>query len=161
VSPKPQTTRDAIRGIYSSEAGQIVFVDSPGIHEPKFELGRRMDREVGRAADGCHLAIVVADVSAPRIGKGDQAAIERAAAIGVPLILVLNKADRLADKREMLPRIAAWSEAHAFDEIVPLSALKRDAGVALLTKLIFERLPEAPPYYPEDEITDQPARFLA
>jgi len=160
VSSKPQTTRDAIRGIYSAEEGQIVFVDSPGIHEPKLELGRRMDREVGRASEGCHAALVVADASAEKIGKGDRAAIERAAAIGVPLILVLNKIDRLADKRELLPRIAAWAEAHPFEEIVPVSALKRD-GMKLLTKLIFERLPEAPAFYPEDEITDQPARFLA
>ncbi len=159
VSPKPQTTRDAIQGIVSTAEGQIVFVDSPGIHAPKQELGKRMVREIDRAADGCHVVLLVTDATEP-YGRGDQAAVDRVKRLSVPAILCLNKVDRLKAKRELLPRIERFREQHEFVEYVPLSALTGN-GLDLLVKLIFERLPEAPAYYPEEWITDQPERFLA
>jgi GTP-binding protein Era len=159
VSPKAQTTRDAIQGIVTRPEGQIVFVDSPGIHIPRQELGRRMMREVSRAADGCHALIVVVDATNPT-GPGDRAAVETAARAGIPAILCLNKVDRLRNKGELLPRIAELKEIFTFDEYVPISALTGE-GVDTLVKLIFDRLPEAPAFYPEDFITDQPERFMA
>ncbi len=159
VSPKPQTTRDAIQGIVSAPQGQIVFVDSPGIHPPKQELGKRMVREIDRAADGCHVALLVTDAAAP-FGRGDQAAIDRVKRLAVPAILCLNKVDSLRDKGALLPRIELFREQHDFAEYVPISA-RTGAGLELLVKLIFDRLPEAPAFYPDEWITDQPERFLA
>lgn len=159
VSPKAQTTRDAIQGIVNRPEGQIVFVDSPGIHLPKQELGRRMMREVDRAADGCSLLLVVVDASKPT-GPGDRAAVETAARARIPTILCLNKVDRLRNKNELLPRITELQEMHQFDEFVPISALTGD-GLEPLMELIFARLPESPAFYPEDSYTDQPERFMA
>jgi GTP-binding protein Era len=159
VSPKPQTTREAIQGILSREDGQIVFVDSPGIHPVRQELGRRMAREIERAASGCHCVLLVVDAT-QSIGSGDLAAIERVKALGVPAILCLNKVDKLKDKRVLLPKIEEYAKLHAFDEYVPISALK-DVQVDKLADLVMARLPESPAYYPDDYITDQPERFLA
>ena len=159
TAEKPQTTRDAIQGVVTRPEGQIVFVDSPGIHEPRKELGRRMMQEVRRASSGCGLAIVLVDGSRSP-GRGDAAAIETAGKLGVPLLLGLNKIDLFKSKRRLLPRIEHYSAVHAFEEIVPLSA-RTGENLDLLVKLIFDRLPESPAFYPEDYITDQPEKFLA
>ena len=159
VSPKAQTTRDAIQGIVTRPEGQIVFVDSPGIHVPRQELGKRMMKEVGRAADGCQVLLVLVDASKPT-GRGDIAAVETAARAKVPSILCINKVDRLKNKNEVLPRIAELQEIHNFDEFIPISALTGD-GLKPLVDLILARLPEAPAFYPEDALTDQPERFMA
>ncbi len=159
VTHRPQTTRDAIQGVVTREEGQIVFVDSPGIHEPRQELGKHMMREVQRAASGCHLAVVVVDAGAP-FHRGDKAAMELAQGLQVPALLVLNKIDLLKSKLPLLPHIERYREQGAFDEFVPISA-RRGQNTDLLLKLIFERLPEAHPFYDEDYITDQPERFLA
>ena len=159
TADKPQTTRDAIQGVVTRSEGQIVFVDSPGIHEPRQELGRRMMREVRRAASGCDLAVVLVDgTQSP--GRGDAAAVETAKKLGVPLLLGLNKIDLLQSKQRLLPLLERYGETRTFEEIVPLSAFTGE-NVDLLVKLIFERLPEAPAFYPEDYITDQPEKFLA
>ena len=159
VSPKPQTTREAIQGILSREDGQIVFVDSPGIHAPRQELGRRMVREIDRAASGCHLVLLVIDAS-QSLGPGDKAAIDKLRAIGAPAFLILNKVDKIKDKKTLLPKIEEYQALHPFEEYVPISALK-GIQVDKLVDLVMARLPEAPAYYPEDYITDQPERFLA
>ena len=159
VSPKPQTTRDAIQGILTRPEGQIVFVDSPGIHAPKLELGRRMMREIDRAADGCQATLFVVDATRP-IGEADKQAMQVLDRVQGPVLLVLNKVDRIDDKRTLLPLIEQYRELHECDEYVPISARKGD-GVDLLVRLLFEKLPEAPPFYPEDLVTDQPERFLA
>ncbi len=159
VSPKPQTTREAIQGIVSRDDGQIVFVDSPGIHAARQELGRRMLREIERAASGCHCVLMVVDAS-QSIGSGDRAVIEKVKAVGVPTILVLNKVDKLKDKKALLPKIEEYAALHTFEEYVPISAL-RGVQVDKLADVVMAKLPEAPAYYPEDYITDQPERFLA
>jgi GTP-binding protein Era len=159
VSPKAQTTRDAIQGIVTSPEGQIVFVDSPGIHIPRQELGKRMMKEVNRAADGCHLLLVLVDASKPT-GPGDIAAVETAARLKLPSILCINKIDRLNNKNEVLHRIAELQAAHEFDEFIPISAVTGE-GLDSLVKLILARLPEAPAFYPDDALTDQPERFMA
>ena len=159
TAAKPQTTRDAIQGVVTRPEGQIVFVDSPGIHEPRQELGRRMMQEVRRATSGCGLAVVLVDATQPP-GRGDAAAVETARKLGVPLLLGLNKIDLLQSKQRLLPLLERYGETRTFEEIVPLSAFAGD-NVDLLVRLIFERLPEAPAFYPEDYITDQPEKFLA
>ncbi len=159
VSPKPQTTRDAIRGILTRPEGQIVFVDSPGIHIPQQELGRRMMREVDSAGDGCHAVVLVADAT-KRIGPGDEAALERVKRLGVPTVLGLNKIDALPRKDALLPLIEAYRTRHEFSEIIPLSARKRQ-NIDLVTGVLLKLLPEAPAFYSEDLVTDQPQRFLA
>ena len=159
VAEKPQTTRDAIQGVVTRGEGQIVFVDSPGIHQPRQELGRHMMREVRRAASGCHLVLVVVDAAAP-FHRGDPAAIKMARGLRIPALLVLNKIDVLKSKLPLLPQIERYRALDTFDEFVPLSA-RSGENRDLLLKLIFQRLPEAPPFYDEDYITDQPERFLA
>jgi GTPase len=158
VSPKPQTTRDAIRGILTRPDGQIVFVDSPGLHVPREALGRRMIREIDRATEGCDCVLLVVDATR-EIGPGDRAAIERVAGIRAPVFLVLNKVDRLRDKSALFGRIERYGELREFDEFVPVSA-QRGVQLDKLVDLILARLPEGAPFYPEDEFTDQPSRFL-
>jgi len=159
VSPKPQTTRDAIQAVVTRPEGQIVFVDSPGIHQPKMELGRRMLREIRRASDGCHVVLFLIDVSRG-MGPKDEQALATLPQSDTPVVLVLNKVDRLSAKEELLPLIEQCSKLHDFAAYVPISARKEDGLDRLLVE-IFERLPEADNYYPDDYITDQPERFLA
>lgn len=159
VTAKPQTTRDAIQGVATRPEGQIVFVDSPGVHEPRLALGHRMMGEVQRATSGCHLILLVVDAAGPW-RPDDQAALDIVQRLGVPALALLNKTDLLRAKDVLLPQIDRLRERHEFEEYVPISARTGD-NLDLLLKLIFERLPEAPAYYPESYITDQPERFLA
>ena len=159
VADKPQTTRNAIQGVLTTAAGQIVFVDSPGVHKPSFELGRRMMREVHRAASGCHAVLLVVDARQP-LRESDREALRIVGGLGAPSFLVLNKIDLIPKKNELLPRLEELRQLHHFEEIVPVSALLHD-GVELLIDLIFGKLPELPAYYPAEFITDQPERFLA
>lgn len=159
ATPKPQTTRDAIQGVLTRPEGQIVFVDSPGIHEPSLELGRHMMREVRRATAGCHLVLLLVDASQPN-HMGDRAAIEIVRELDKAVLLVINKVDLVKSKQALLPQLEDYQKRHDFAELVPISAHKGD-NLDVLVKLLFDRLPESPNYYPEDYITDQPERFLA
>jgi GTP-binding protein Era len=144
ATPKPQTTRDAIQGVLTEPRGQIIFVDSPGIHEPSLELGKRMMSEVRRATAGCHVVLMVVDVTAPD-QEGDRAALEMIKELGLPVILLLNKVDLLRSKEEILPQIDGYRQRIDFAEIVPVSARKR-TNLDLLLELIFKHLPESPNY---------------
>jgi GTP-binding protein Era len=159
VSRRAQTTRDAIQGVLSESRGQIVFVDSPGVHEPFKQLGHRMMREVKRATQGCHLVLLMVDASAPMTNT-DERALAVAKKLKTPVMLLANKVDKLARKEVLLPFLDRCRQLHEFEEFVPISATK---GINLdrLLQEIFERLPEAPQYYPEGFVTDQPERFLA
>lgn len=159
TSPKPQTTRDAIQGVVTRPEGQIVFVDSPGVHVAERELGKRMQREIDRAGSGCHCVLVVVDATR-QPSEGDRAAIARAAGLGAPALLAINKVDKLSNKGALLALIGEYQQIHAFEEFVPISAL-RGEQVDVLLRLLYEQLPEAPPYYPDDYVTDQPERFMA
>jgi GTP-binding protein Era len=159
VSQRPQTTRDAIQGVLTEPRGQIVFVDSPGVHQPKKELGNHMMREVERATEGSHLVLLVFDVSAP-LTDADLQAVEVAESLDMPVFALLNKVDKVPDKKKMLPQLERLRELHDFAEFVPISAHKR-VQLDLLLDLVFKRLPESPNYFPADYITDQPQRFLA
>ncbi len=159
VSRRAQTTRDAIQGVLSEPRGQVVFVDSPGIHDPSMELGQRMMREVERATQGCHLVLIMVDASHP-MDEADQRVISLAAKLSIPACLLANKVDIVARKEELLPLLDQCRQLHDFEEFIPVSAT-RGANLGPLLDSVFERLPESPQYYPDGYVTDQPERFMA
>src|SRR5215475_3891172 len=164
ISPKPQTTRNRIQGIiHLPEQGerpgaQIVLIDTPGVHKPDSSLGRRMMAEVREALEGCDLVLVIVDVTRP-FTPADEFVLKTAKQARTPLYLLLNKIDLLRDKSKLLPIIEEYRKLQDFKEVIPLSALKRD-GLDLLLKQVVSALPPGPKYFPEDQVTDQPARFM-
>ena len=158
VTSKPQTTRNRIQGIVTRPEGQIVFIDTPGLHSPDSALGRQMMHEVAAALEGIDvlLLMVDADRSQPH---ADDLLLEKAKRFSGKAILALNKVDGLP-KEKLLPLIEAYNKAFAFAAIVPISALKGTGCEDLLAEIL-KLLPEGEPYFPEDQITDQPERFLA
>ena len=163
VTRKPQTTRNRIQGIINVErkgkrpAGQIVLVDTPGVHKPINTLNRRMMKEVYDALEGCDLLLLIVDAT-EKFGSGDKFVLDIVKKSGRPAFLLLNKIDQL-EKGKLLPIIAAYQERHEFAEIIPISALKRD-GLEALLDVVVKALPEGPRYFPKDQVTDQPERFL-
>lgn len=159
MSNKPQTTRHAIRTVLTSEEYQMIFVDTPGIHKPKNKLGEYMMQEVFNAFEGVDLILFMVDANDKKIGPGDSMIIEELEKAGVPVILLINKIDRV-EKSSILPLIAQYSEAFDFDEIMPISALDSKTKVSIL-ETIQRMLPEGDMYYPEDMLTDQQEKVLA
>ncbi len=159
VSNKPQTTRHKIQGIVSREDGQIVFVDTPGVHKPGHLLNRRMMAAVHDAILNVDLIVLMRDASVST-GNGDRFVFELVKDSGKPALLVLNKIDKIKAKSDLLPLIDGYSGEHEFAEIVPISALKGDAIDNLLTQII-KHLPVGEPIFGEDEMTDQPLRSIA
>jgi GTP-binding protein Era len=165
ISPKPQTTRNRIQGVVhlpkrkGREGGQIVLVDTPGVHKPDSNLGRKMMVEVREAMEGCDLVLVIMD-AARKLDPRDQFALDILKQSGTRAFLVLNKVDLLRDKAKLLPVIEEYRKLYDFAEVIPISALKRDGLDLLLDKLI-AALPAGPAYFSEDQVTDQPARFMA
>jgi GTPase len=163
VTRKPQTTRNRIQGIVNVErkgkrpAGQIVLIDTPGVHKPINSLNRRMMKEVYDALEGCDLLLLIVDAT-EKFGTGDKFVLDIAKKSGQPCILLLNKIDKL-EKQRLLPLIAEYQERHDFTEIIPISAMKRQ-GLDTLLNAVIKALPEGPRYFPKDQITDQPERFL-
>jgi GTPase len=158
VTPKPQTTRNRIQGIVSRPAGQIIFIDTPGLHEADSALGRQMMQEVAAALEGIDVLLLMADASRMQ-PHADDLLLEKAKRFRGKTILALNKVDRLP-KPKLLPMIEAFAKTFEFAAIVPISALK-GAGCDELLNEILKHLPEGEPYFPEDQVTDQPERFLA
>jgi len=158
VSSHPQTTRNRILGIVNRPEAQIVISDTPGLHKPDSLLGRQMLEEIEQALDGIHVLLLIVDATR-RFSTGDQRALDRVERFKGPRILLLNKIDRVR-KDALLPTIESYSKKLDFAEIIPISALTGD-GVELLLKTLVKYLPEGPPYFPEDQYTDQPERFLA
>ena len=158
VSNKPQTTRHKIQGIVTSEAGQIVFVDTPGVHKPGFLLNRRMMAAVHDAILSVDVVVLLRDASTST-GNGDKFVLELIKQSGKTAVLVLNKIDKIKDKSALLPLIEYYSKEYDFAEIVPISALKGEAIENLLNQ-ITKHLPEGEPLFDEDELTDQPMRTL-
>jgi GTP-binding protein Era len=166
VSPKPQTTRNRILGIVQipkqkkKAGGQIVLIDTPGVHKPDTSLGRKMMSEVREALEGCDLLLLIVDVTR-KFSHADESVLEMAKKSGTPVFLLLNKIDLLRNQKDkLLPIIDEYSKLYAFKEIIPLSARKPE-GLDLLLKKVIDVLPEGPRYFPEDQVTDQPARFMA
>jgi GTP-binding protein Era len=162
VSSKPQTTRTSVQGVLTLGGGedvnQIIFLDTPGIHTAEKLIHKRMMKEITEALDHRDLLVFVADAQqSPR--DADLAAIELVRRAATPVFLVLNKVDRLEDKRDLLPRIEKYKELHEFEEYFPISALK-GTGLDDLRRGIAARMPEGPALFPEDYLTDQPERFF-
>ncbi len=158
VTSKPQTTRNRIQGIMTKPEGQIIFIDTPGLHEADSALGRQMMREVTAALEGIDVLLLMADASETQPHK-DDLLLEKAKRFRGKTILALNKIDRLP-KPKLLPLIEAFAKAYEFSAIVPISALKGDGCDALQAEVL-KQLPEGEAYFPEDQVTDQPERFLA
>ena len=165
VSPKPQTTRNRILGIVQipeqkkKVGGQIVLIDTPGVHKPDSSLGRKMMSEVREALEGCDLLLLIVDVTR-KFGQADESVLDMAKKSGTPVFLLLNKIDLLRNQKDkLLPVIDGYQKLHAFKEIIPLSARKPE-GLDLLLEKVLGTLPEGPHYFPEDQVTDQPARFM-
>ena len=158
VTSKPQTTRNRIQGFVTRPEGQIVFIDTPGLHSPDSALGRQMMHEVAAALEGIDVLLLMVDASRTP-PHADDFLLERAKRFTGKTILALNKVDGLP-KEKLLPLIEAYNKAFQFAAIVPISALKGNGCEELLGE-IFRLLPEGEPYFPEDQVTDQPERFLA
>jgi GTP-binding protein Era len=158
VSNKPQTTRHRIQGIVTNEKGQIVFVDTPGVHKPGYLLNRRMMAAVHDAILSVDLVILLRDASVST-GNGDRFVLDLVKESGKPSILVLNKIDKIKDKATLLPLIDYYSKEYDFAEIVPVSALKGDAIERLLEQIV-KHLPEGEAIFADDELTDQPMRTI-
>jgi GTP-binding protein Era len=165
ISPKPQTTRNRIQGVVhvpkrkGKDGGQIVLIDTPGVHKPDSSLGRKMMVEVREALEGCDLVLVIVDV-AHKLDPRDQFALDLVKQSKAKAFLILNKIDLIPEKSKLLPLIEEYRKLYDFAEVFPISALKRK-GLDDLMKMILAALPAGPAYFPEDEITDQPARFMA
>ncbi len=158
VGPRPQTTRTAIQGVLKLPGAQIVFVDTPGIHESSTLLNKRMMDQVRASADA-DVVLFLVDAT-DRFHNEDLGAVDLVKKTGAPAIAVFNKIDKLRDKPKILALIERYRGLHDFAAYVPISALKGD-GVEVLRKEILARLPEGPALYPKDHLTDQPERFLA
>src|SRR4051794_26265230 len=184
VSNKPQTTRHRIQGVVTRPEGQIVFVDTPGVHKPGHLLNRRMMSAVHDALMSVDLIVLMRDASVST-GDGDRFVLElvkqnagpgaegempdgqhrqegmeeRQSVEGKPAVLVLNKIDKIHEKRELLPLIDWYRQEYRFEEIIPLSALKGEAIDDLLHSIV-KHPPEGEPIFGEDELTDQPLRMI-
>jgi GTP-binding protein Era len=158
VSSKPQTTRHRILGIASEDRGQIVFVDTPGIHKPAYRMNQRMLHTVYEELKGVDLVLLVVDASAS-FGSGENFVLEMVKKAQANSVLLLNKIDKIA-KNKLLPIMQHYGSACEFLEILPVSALKGD-NLALVIDIIFKYLPEGEPLYDPEIFTDRSERFLA
>ncbi len=157
TSDKPQTTRNRIQTVYTDERGQVVFVDTPGIHKAKNKLGEYMVTAAERTLKEVDLILWLVEPTT-YIGAGEEHILEELSRVGLPVLLVINKIDTVK-KEELLPVIAAYSAKYDFDEIVPVSALKNENTPDLL-ETIFKYLPYGPAFFDESTVTDQPERAI-
>ncbi len=155
ISDKPQTTRNTIKGIYNSKDTQIVFVDTPGIHKPRHNLGKYLNRQAYYTINDVDLVILLVD---GKLGKGDKYIIEQLKNITKPVILVINKIDLLT-KEEIMKKILEYKDLYDFKEIVPVSSLK-NTNIDTLIKVIRNYLKDDVKYYEDDDITDKSLEFI-
>ncbi len=156
ISPRPQTTRNRIQAVYTDERGQIIFVDTPGIHKAKNKLDHYMADQVSKSLDGMDLILVLLDGST-HFGRGDDFIFEQLKEIKTHVLVLLNKVD-LLKKNELPERLKEYEEKSG-KEILPVSAVSGE-NIDKLLEIIFSHLPEGPQYYPEDMLTDQIERFI-
>ncbi|MCX4346721.1 MAG: GTPase Era [Lachnospiraceae bacterium] len=157
TSSKPQTTRNRIQTVYSEERGQIIFLDTPGLHRAKNKLGEYMVNVAERTLSEVDVLLWLVEPTS-YIGAGEQAIAEKLKTVDIPVILVINKIDTVK-KEEILKFIEAYRNILDFSQIVPVSALKAE-NTDRLIDVIFQYLPEGPMYYDEDTVTDQPERQI-
>lgn len=158
VSDKPQTTRFRIQGVITKPEGQIVLVDTPGVHQPGYELNRRMMSAVQDALLGVDLVCLIRDASVST-GNGDRFVLDLVKRSEKPALLLLNKIDKLEDKAALLPLMDWYRNEYTWAEIIPISALK-DEMTDVLIESCLRHLPEGEPIFGEDELTDQTLRSL-
>lgn len=159
TSNKPQTTRNKIQTVYTDERGQIIFLDTPGIHKAKNKLGEYMVNVAERTLKDVDVILWLVEAS-DYIGAGEQHILEVLSEIKKPVILAINKMDALKNQDEVLLIMEKFSKLRDFTEIVPVSALK-GVNTGELLKVLYQYLPEGPLYYDEDTVTDQPMRQIA
>ena len=159
VTSKPQTTRNRIQGIVSSENAQVVLVDTPGLHDAKTALNKQMMREVAAALEGIDVLVLMVDATTETRAHVDNLVMDKSKRFAGKTILVLNKIDKLP-RPKLAPMLEAFAKAQDFAAIVPISAMKGEGCDALMEEVI-KLLPEGEAYFPEDQVTDQPERFLA
>ncbi|MBA4493161.1 GTPase Era [Paenactinomyces guangxiensis] len=157
MSDKPQTTRNKIRGVYTDDQGQIIFLDTPGIHKPHSKLGEWLVKTAQDALEEVDLVLFLVD-AAEGMGAGDRFIIDNLKQVNTPVFLIVNKIDRVHPD-ELLPLIDQYRHLYSFAEVVPISALQGN-NTSTLIRLIMDRLPEGPQYYPSDQVTDHPERFI-
>ncbi len=158
VTPKPQTTRKKIMGVLTKDEYQIVFYDTPGIMEPKYELQKYMVKEAYAAIEDADVILMMAEPFEPPAEK-DKDFFEKLSHLNIPVILAINKVD-LVEKDSLIPILSEYDKRFKFAEIVPISALK-GTNLDLMLNLVVKYLPEGEPFYPEDYMTDYNERFLA
>lgn len=157
MSDKPQTTRNKIHGVYTTDNAQIVFLDTPGIHKPQSKLGNYMMQVAEGTLNEVDAILFLVDVS-EGLGGGDRYIIERLKQVKTPVILVMNKIDKVQPE-ELLPIIVQYKDLYPFTEIVPISA-KQGTSVNILLEQATRYLDEGPMYYPADQVTDHPEQFV-
>lgn len=157
TSNKPQTTRNIIQGIYNDENSQIVFVDTPGIHKPNHKLGKYLNKQAYYSIDDVDVILFLVDAS-QNLGSGDKYIIERFNELNKPVILILNKIDKMS-KEEILLKINEYKDLYDFCEIIPISALK-NKNVDTLLKVIKNYLPDNIKYFDDDQITNKSKEFI-
>lgn len=158
TSKKPQTTRNKIQTVYTSEKGQLVFVDTPGIHKAKNRLGEYMVSTAKRTIDEVDAVLWLVEPST-FIGEGERQIAKKLSNAKVPVILVINKTDMIKQKDDILTYISAYKDVCDFAEIIPVSATKGD-NVDKLIDIIFKYMPYGPQFYDDDTITDQPIKQI-
>ncbi|PTX64872.1 GTP-binding protein Era [Melghirimyces profundicolus] len=157
MSDKPQTTRNKIRGVYTTDTAQVIFLDTPGIHKPKSRLGDWMVKSAREAFEEVDLVLFLVDAK-EGMGAGDRFIMEQLREVRTPVFLVVNKIDQVHPD-SLLPLIDRYRKEFDFKEVVPISALKGN-NTSTLLELILKELPEGPPYYPSEYVTDHPERFI-
>ncbi|UVI32144.1 GTPase Era [Paenibacillus spongiae] len=157
MSDKPQTTRNKIHGVYTTDDAQIVFLDTPGIHKPQHKLGDFMNQSAVGTLGEVDAALFLIDVS-EGLGGGDRYIIEQLKKVNTPVFLIMNKIDKVHPE-ELLPLIVQYKELHDFSEVIPISALKGN-NIQTLLDVLTGYLPEGPQYYPADQVTDHPEQFV-
>jgi GTPase len=157
MSDKPQTTRNKIHGVYTTSESQVVFIDTPGIHKPKHKLGSFMTKMAENTLNEVDLVMFLVNAE-EGLGRGDEFIIERLKKVSQPVFLVVNKIDKVHPDK-LLPIIKQYKEHYDFTEVIPISALQGN-NVPTLLDQITNYLEEGPQYYPADQITDHPERFI-
>lgn len=157
MSDKPQTTRNKIQGVLTQPDAQMIFIDTPGIHKPKHRLGEFMVRTAENTLNEVDVILFMINAS-EGYGKGDQYIIDLLQKVNRPVYLIINKID-LIHSDELLPLIEQYKDKYDFAEIIPISALHGN-NVAHMLEVIKQQLEEGPKYYPDDQITDHPERFI-
>ncbi len=157
TSNRPQTTRNTIQGIYNEEDTQIIFVDTPGIHKPNHKLGDYLNRQAYKSTYDVDLILWLVDIT-EKLGKGDLFVLEKIKEAKKPVILILNKIDKITHD-EILIKIDEFKDIYNFDEIIPLSALKKD-NVDNLIKTVKKYLKDDIKYYGDNDVTNKPLTFM-